>query len=108
MILYKPRNYNSLSPYLIVDDAQVLVDSLTAIFDVTTQKCFKHENGKIAHLELKIDDTIVMISDSTEAYEAIKSLLHVYVPDVFKTFEKPLKMVTRLLKGPSTNPVTQI
>ncbi|MFB9861912.1 hypothetical protein [Rufibacter immobilis] len=52
-----------------MDDAQVLVDSLTAIFDATTQKCFKHENGKIAHLELKIDDTIVMISDSTEAYE---------------------------------------
>jgi PhnB protein len=65
---YKPENYNSLSPYLIVENAQKLVDLLTTIFEAKTLRRFDHENGKIAHIELQLDDSIIMISDSTETY----------------------------------------
>jgi PhnB protein len=47
MTTYKPDHYNSLSPYLIVDNAQKLVDLLTAIFDAKTLMRFDHENGKL-------------------------------------------------------------
>jgi PhnB protein len=86
MATYKPDNYNSLSPYLIVDNAQKLVDLLTVIFDAITLRRFDHESGKIANIELKLDDTVIMISDSTQNYGANKTMLHIYVPDVFKTF----------------------
>jgi PhnB protein len=89
MNTYKPNNYNSLSPYLVVNNAQKLVDLLTVIFDVKTLRRFENENGKIAHIELQLDDTVLMISDSTEAYEANKTMLHIYVPDVFETLTKP-------------------
>jgi len=88
MTTFKPKNYNSLSPYLIVDNAQKLVDLLTEIFDAKILRRFDHENGKIAHIELLLDDTVIMISDSTESYGANKTMLHIYVPDVFKTFDK--------------------
>ena len=91
MTTYKPNNYNSLSPYLIADNAQKLVDLLTAIFDVKILRRFDHENGKIAHIELLLDDTVIMISDSTENYGANKTMLHIYVPDVFKTFDKAIE-----------------
>jgi PhnB protein len=83
---YKPKNYNSLSPYLIVDDAKKLVELLKTIFQATELRRFDHENGSIAHVELKIDDSILMMSNSTKKYPAIKSVLHMYVPDVFNTF----------------------
>lgn len=88
---YKPQNYNSLSPYLIVDNAQRLVDLLKMIFDTKELRRFDHENGKIAHIELQLEDTVIMLSDSTENYEANKTMLHIYVPDVFKTFDKAIE-----------------
>lgn len=91
MKAYKPEHYNSLSPYLIVDDAQKLVDLLTVIFNAKTLRRFDHENGKIAHIELQLDDTVIMISDSTANYGANKTMLHIYVPDVLKTFNKAIE-----------------
>jgi PhnB protein len=86
MATYKPDNYNSLSPYLIVDNAQKLVALLKVIFSTTELRRFDHDNGTIAHIERKLDDTIIMISNSTDNYPANTTMLHIYVPDVFKTF----------------------
>ncbi len=97
---YKPENYNSLSPYLIVENAQKLVDLLTTIFDAKTLRRFEHENGKIAHIELQLDDTVLMISDSTETFEANKTMLHIYVPNVFKTFEKAIENGCEMIEKP--------
>lgn len=87
---YKPEGYNSLSPYLIVDDAQKLVDLLKTVFNAKELRRFDHENGKIAHIELKLDDSVIMISNSTDSYPAHKMMLHFYVPDVFSTFNKAI------------------
>jgi PhnB protein len=100
MTRYKPENYNSLSPYLIVDNAQKLVDLLITIFDAKTLRRFDHENGKIAHIELLLDDSVIMISDSTESYEANKTMLHIYVPDVFKAFEKAIENGCEIIEEP--------
>lgn len=97
---YKPENYNSLSPYLIVENAQKLVDLLTTIFDAKTLRRFDYENGKISHIELRLDDTILMISDSTESYEANKTMLHIYVPDVFLTFDKAIDNGCEIIEKP--------
>ena len=87
MKTYKPKNYNSLSPYLIVENAEKLVALLKTIFGATEIRRFNHENGTISHVELKLDDSILMISNSTEYYPANSIMLHIYVPDVFKTFD---------------------
>ncbi len=97
---YKPENYNSLSPYLIVDNAQKLVDLLTTIFDAKTVRRFDHENGKIAHIELQLDDSVIMISDSTESYKANKTMLHIYVPNVHVTFNKAIENGCELIEKP--------
>ncbi len=97
---YKPENYNSLSAYLIVDNAQKLVDLLTTIFEAKTLRRFDHENGKIAHIELQLDDSVIMISDSTESYEANKTMLHIYVPDVFETFNKAIENGCEIVEKP--------
>ncbi len=83
---YKPKGYNSLSPYLIVDDAEKLVKLLIKIFNASVLRKFEHENGTIAHIELQLDDSILMISNSTINYVANKTMLHFYVPNVHETF----------------------
>ncbi|WP_200864728.1 VOC family protein [Arcticibacter svalbardensis] len=97
---YKPEQYNSLSPYLIVDDAQKLVDLLKIVFDAKELRRFDHENGNIAHIELRLDDSILMISNSTDIYPANTTMLHIYVPDVFKTFDLAIKNGCEIIERP--------
>lgn len=100
MKTYKPKNYNSLSPYLIADNAQKLVDLVKTIFNAKQLRRFDRDNGKIAHCELRIDDTVIMISDSLENYPANKTMLHIYVPDVFKTFDIAIKNGCEIIEKP--------
>lgn len=97
---YKPKNYNALSPYLIVDNAKKLVDLLKTIFGASELRRFNHENGTIAHVELELDDSILMISNSTENYRANTTMLHIYVPDVFKTFDLAINNGCEMIEKP--------
>lgn len=97
---YKPENYNSLSPYLIVDDAEKLVELLKTIFNAKQLRRFEHQDGTIAHVELLLDDSILMISNSTAIYAAHKTMLHFYVPDVFKTFDLAIKNGCEIIEKP--------
>ena len=97
---YKPNNYNSLSPYLIVENAEKLVDLIKTIFGATQLRRFDHENGTIAHIELELEDSILMISNSTENYPANTTMLHIYVPDVFKTFDLAIKNGCVIIEKP--------
>lgn len=87
---YKPENYNSLSPYLIVDDAERLVSMLKEVFYAKELRMYKGADGRIFHGELLIDDTVVMISNSTENYPAHKMMLHVYVSGVDIVFKRAI------------------
>lgn len=101
---FKPEHYNSLSPYLIVDDAQKLADMLKTVFDATELRRYDDGNGKIAHMEMMLDDTVIMIADSTPKWPATKSILHVYVPDVLTTFGRALEYGCEELEKPVNKP----
>ena len=87
---FKPKNYNSLSPYLLVEEAQRLSDLLQAVFDANELRKFHREDGSIMHLELRIDDSVIMISDATDDYPADATMLHVYVPDSDAVYQKAI------------------
>ncbi|OAQ38904.1 extradiol dioxygenase [Pedobacter psychrophilus] len=97
---FKPNNYNSLSPYLIVDEAEKLITQLKAIFNCTELRRMERENGKIAHLELKFDDSVLMISDSLDEYPSHQTMLHIYVPDVMETFIKAKELGCEIIEEP--------
>ena len=104
MDTFKPAGYTSLSPYLIVDESQRLVDLLKKIFEATELRRFDDESGTILHLELKIDDTVIMLSTSTKDYPANTTMLHVYVPDVIKTFNLAVENGCTAIEQPTNKP----
>ena len=88
--MFKPKGYNSLSPYLISNDGQKLIDFATAAFGGVETRRFNLKNGKIMHAEVKIDDTIIMLADEGDGFPAYPISLHLYVPDVDATYAKAL------------------
>ena len=87
---FKPTGYNSLSPYIISSDAQKLATLLATVFNANITRRFDRPDGKIMHAEIRIDDSILMISDSNENYPPNKSILHVYVSDAVADYEKAI------------------
>jgi len=97
---FKPAGYNSLSPYFIVDNCRKMVELLKGIFAVEELRKYEHADGTIMHMELKIDDSVIMLADSSVEYPANNLLIHVYVPDVKETFRKAISLGCQSLQEP--------
>jgi uncharacterized glyoxalase superfamily protein PhnB len=97
---FKPQGYNSLSPYFIVDDCRKMIELLKGIFNAQELRKFENSDGSIMHVELKIDDSVIMLSDSSKMYPANQLLMHVYVPDVHQTFKKAISLGCQPLEDP--------
>ena len=81
---WKPENYTSASPYLMVKDAEATLEFLENVFGAHRLRVHKQEEGPgITHAEARIDDTIIMMGEVPEAREAH---IHVYVPRRGKDF----------------------
>ena len=88
---FKPSGYNSASPYFVVKGAQKLVDLVKKIFNATEMRRYDMPDGTIMHIELKIDDSIIMMGDSSDQFPPIKQLVHVYVSNVDEVFDRAIK-----------------
>ena len=88
---YKPRDYTSVSPYLIVEGADRTIKFLVDVFEAVELRRFPDAEGKVVHAEVRIDDTVVMIADGGGDWPPIASSVHVYVPDVDATYERALE-----------------
>jgi PhnB protein len=97
---FKPTGYNSVSPYFIVNGAQRLIDLLKFIFNATELRRYDMRDGTIMHAEIQIDDSVVMLGDSSEKYPPVAIVMHVYVPDIDKTFDKAIEAGCEVIEKP--------
>ena len=58
-----PEGYTTLSPYLVVDGAAQAIDYYKRVFGATERGRFDGPDGKVAHAELQIGDTVMMLGD---------------------------------------------
>ena len=91
-----PEGYTTLSPYLVVDGAAQAIDYYKRVFGATERGRFDGPDGKVAHAELQIGDTVMMLGDPS-AETNIKAPtqlgatsvgLFLYVEDVDATVQR--------------------
>ena len=97
---YKPENYNTVSPYLIVADALATIAFLERVFDAAEIRRFPRPDGKLMHAEVRIDDTVVMLADSVEGWPPVPSYVHVYVADVDAVYQRALEAGAESVQEP--------
>ncbi|MBT1687997.1 VOC family protein [Dawidia soli] len=97
---FKPNGYNSVSPYFISSDARKFAALLQQLFQATELRKFDRPDGTIMHMELRIDDSVIMVSQASEEYGAITHMMHVYVADVDAVYKKALEMGCQSLGEP--------
>jgi PhnB protein len=87
---YKPEGYNSVSPYLVVNDAHATIAFLVEVFGGVKLRHFPNDDGKLIHAEVRIDDTVVMIADSGDGWSPMPAHVHIYVSDVDVTYQSAI------------------
>ncbi|MEX2235399.1 MAG: VOC family protein [Cyclobacteriaceae bacterium] len=97
---YKPDGYNSVSPYLIVNGAQKILDLLKKIFNASELRRYGMPDGKIVHAEVKVDDSVIMMADATEMYPPNQLLIHVYVRDSDSVYKGALDAGCEAVQAP--------
>ncbi len=100
-MIWKPEGYSSVSPYLVVKDARALITFLKNVFDGVELRCYQRSDGSIMHAEVKVDDSVVMLGQSTDKWGASPSNLHVYVKDSQETYQRAIKAGAESVQEPS-------
>ena len=58
-----PEGYHTITPYLAVDDATAAIEWYERAFGAKERSRMPGPDGKLAHAEIEIGDSIVMLSD---------------------------------------------
>ena len=86
-----PDGYHSVTPYLVAKGAAQLIDFLKEAFGV--QETFRMPGGGgIMHAEVRIGDSVVMMSDAMGEYGPMPTMLFLYVEDVDAVYKRALKV----------------
>lgn len=85
---YKPAHYNAVSPYLIVESVDKMIQFLTATFNAELVDKRVNVNGQIQHAALKMDDSILMLGERSKT---LPTSTHVYVADVDACYQRALQ-----------------
>lgn len=88
-----PEGYHSVTPYLSVSNAGEALDWYKKALGASEVMRFEH-GGKVGHAEIKIGDSVVMLSDewpegghlSPQTLGGTPVGLHIYVDDVDSAF----------------------
>jgi uncharacterized glyoxalase superfamily protein PhnB len=88
---WKPHGYNSVSPYLICENAAKVIDFIERGLGGEQLRRFDHPDGSIMHVEIRIDDTVVMIGGGATGMGATHAQIHMYVRDVDAVFARALE-----------------
>lgn len=75
---YIPEGYARVTPFLTVDDAQIL--------DKT-----ELPDGKLAHATLRIGDSSIELAEAKDQFGAMQSAVHIFVPDVDETHQRAIQ-----------------
>lgn len=96
-----PNSYTTITPYLIVEGADKLIEFIETVFDGTVVMRMEGENGKVAHAEMKIGDSMLMLADAGEEWKPTQAMLHLYVEDTDAVYQKALNAGAISVKEPA-------
>jgi PhnB protein len=96
--------YRTLTPYLVVPDADAEMNFLKTAFGATEVSCQRNNDRSVMHAELKIGDSLVMLGQASLEWRALPAALYVWVPDVDAVYTRALEAGATSQSAPEDKP----
>jgi PhnB protein len=111
-VSYIPKDYNSVTPYLVIKGAAQAIEYYKRVFGATETVRMNGPDGKVGHAELKIGNSFIMLADenpsmgtghsSAATIGASPVSLYVYLPDVDQVIQRATAAGAKILKPVET------
>lgn len=103
-----PKGYSSITPYFIFSQAKEAINFYKQAFAAKENMRLEHTNGKVAHAELKIGDSRIMLADECPEMNAhgpkkfggSPMMIHLYVKDSDAIVAKAVSLGAKLIRAP--------
>jgi PhnB protein len=100
-----PAGFPAVTPYLMINGAASAVEFYKQVFGATEVMCLTGPDGKIAHAEIKIGDSLIMLADeslpmgnrSPQTLGGTPAYLALYVADVDAVVQSAVAAGAKLL-----------
>jgi uncharacterized glyoxalase superfamily protein PhnB len=83
--------YRTVTPYLVVSDADTELAFLKAAFGATEVECQRNPDNQVMHAEMKIGDSLVMLGQAGGRWTPRPAALYLWVDDVDATYARALR-----------------
>jgi PhnB protein len=98
------ETYRTVTPYLVVHDADAELKFLLAAFGATEQLCHRNEANHVMHAEIRIGDSLIMMGQAGEQWKARQASLYLWVPNVDEVYQKALAAGAASESAPEDKP----
>ena len=103
-----PEGYHSITPYLVCKDAAKAIDYYTKVFGATETVRMPGPNGRIMHAEVKIGNSMLMLSDENPERGAVapsgkgrSQSVMLYIENVDAVFKRAVEAGAKSIMEPS-------
>jgi len=86
-----PDGFHTVTPYLLVKGASGLMEFLKRAFDAQETERMTTPDGTVAHGEMRIGDSMVMLAEASGSNKPVPAMLFLYVPDVDGSYRRALQ-----------------
>ena len=97
-----PDGYHTVTPYLTVSDAAGLIRFLEQAFDGRCTERMEGPDGKVAHAEVRLGDSVVMIGQARGEWSPMPGQIYLYLPDCDAAYKRALAAGATSVREPTT------
>ena len=83
--------YRTVTPYLLVSDADAELAFLKAAFGAAEVSCQRNPDNTVTHAEITIGDSLVMLGQAGGPWKPRTAALYLWVEDVDATYARALE-----------------
>jgi PhnB protein len=83
--------YRTITPYLLVADAEAELQFLATAFGSTEVSCHRDQDNRVMHAEVMIGDSLVMLGQAGGQWKPREAALYLWIDDVDATYATALR-----------------
>ena len=88
---WMPKGFHTITPNIVVDGAEAAIAFLREAFGFVESYRLTTADGKIAHCELRLVDSVLNIGEAMEGFPCATLMAQIYVENADELFERAVR-----------------
>ena len=98
-----PSGYHTITAYQVVKGADRLLEFVVSAFDAIESERMMRPDGTVGHAEVKIGDSVLMVSEASSEWPPMPAAMYLYVADCDATYQCAIEACGVSISSPATH-----